>query len=187
MSGSAIAPVVAGLAIGIAFIVLFAMSFPPSSSSSNNFEPRISKEKAVEIAVHDLTTRYIENPPVIKIYAIIDKQSQEAAYPTVETFLKEENNTLVMAHAAANGSAFYFIDANTLSLEECHVPYCPLGEPGMSALKGRFAWIVELATQCDEYPNYGADITYAIDAKTGQILWRHNSSADEPEHLHVCS
>lgn len=183
MGNSAIAPVIAGLAIGIAFIVLFAVSFP--SSSSNNFELRISKEKAVEIAVHDLTTRYIENPPVIKIYALIDKQSQVAAYPTIETFLKE-NYTLVMVHTAINGT-FYFVDANTLSLEECHVPYCPLGEPGMGALKGRFAWIVELATQCDEYPNYGADITYAIDVKTGQILWRHNSSPDEPERALVCS
>ena len=32
------------------------------------------------------------------------------------------------------------------------------------AVKGRFAWIVDLATQCQNFPNYGADVIYAIDA-----------------------
>lgn len=49
----------------------------------------------MEIAVQDLTTKYIKNPPAIKIYAIVGNQS--AAYPTVDTFLKEENYTLTMA------------------------------------------------------------------------------------------
>ncbi|MGI0038185.1 MAG: hypothetical protein ACREAO_00070 [Nitrososphaera sp.] len=175
------APVIAGLAVGVGFIVLFSALFP----SASNLELRISQEKAVEIAVRDLTTRYIENSPAIKIYAIVDKQRQEAAYPTVETFLKG-NYTLVMAHTAASGT-FYFVDANTGSFEECHIPYCPFREQGMDALKGRFAWIVDLVTQCDNYPNYKAGIIYAIDAKTGQILWRHNSSPDEPKRPFVCS
>lgn len=169
-------PVVAGLAIGIGFIVLISIVFP----SSLNFELRISKEKAVDIAVRDLETKYIRNPPVIKIYAIVD--SQTAAYPTVDTFLKE-NYTLVMAHTAANGT-FYFVNSTTLSLEECHIPYCPFREQGMEALKGRFAWIVDLATQCDNYPNYGADIIYAIDAKTGQIIWRGGDP--QPERPFTC-
>ena len=75
------APVIAGLAVGVGFIVLFSALFP----SALNLELRISQEKAVEIAVRDLTTRYIENPPAIKIYAIVEKQRQEAAYPTIET------------------------------------------------------------------------------------------------------
>ncbi|MGI0012910.1 MAG: cupredoxin domain-containing protein [Nitrososphaera sp.] len=150
-----------------------------------SLDPRISKEEAVEIAVQDLTTRYIKNPPLIKIYAIVDEQSQGAAYPTIETFLKE-NYTLVMAHTAANGT-FYFVDANAGTLEECHIPYCPLPEQGMEALKGRFAWMVDLVTQCDNYPNYGADIIYGIDAKTGQIVWHHNSSQYEPQQPFVCS
>jgi hypothetical protein len=175
-----VVPVMVGLAVGIGLIITFSTLFSPSP----NYEPKISKEQALEIAVHDLTTRYIENPPVIKIYAIVDRQAQEAAYPSIETFLKE-NYTLVMAHTAANGT-FYFIDSSTLSLEECHIPYCPFGEQGMDALKGRLAWVVDLTTQCDEYPNYGANIMYAIDAKTGQILWRHNSSPEEPSQPFVC-
>jgi hypothetical protein len=177
------APVLAGLAIGIGFITLFSALFP----SSFNLQAGISQEKAVEIAVHDLTTKYIINPPAIKIYAIVDKQRQEAANPTVETFLKG-NYTLVMAHTAVNGT-FYFVDARTRALEECHVPYCTFREEGMEALEGRFAWIVELVTQCENYPHNGADIIYAIDTKTGQILWRHFSSPEQQEQQEpfVCS
>ncbi|MGH9993117.1 MAG: hypothetical protein ACREBU_04980 [Nitrososphaera sp.] len=178
---SAIAAVIAGLAAGIGLIITFSTLF----STSPSLEPKISKEQAVEIAVNDLTTRYIKNPPLIKIYAIVNVQSQEAAYPTVETFLKE-NYTLVMAHTAVNGN-FYFAYANTVTLEECHIPYCPLPEQGMEALKGRLAWIVDLATQCENYPNYEADIIYAIDTKTGQIVWHQNSSQYEPQQPFVCS
>lgn len=171
----------AGLAAGIGLIIAFSALFSPSVSP----EPKVSKEQAVEIAVQDLTTRYIKNPPLIKIYAIVNEQSQGAAYPTVETFLKE-NYTLVMAHAAANGT-FYFVDANTGTLEECHNPYCPLPGQGMEAIKGRLAWIVDLATQCDDYPNNGVDIIYAIDTKTGHIIWDHLSSPFEPEQPFACS
>jgi hypothetical protein len=164
-------PVLAGLAVGIGLVVLFAALFPQSPS----LELRISREKVVEIAVHDLTARYIKNPPVIKIYAVVDDQT--AAYPTVENFLKE-NYTLVMAHTAANGT-FYFVDAKTLSLEECKIPYCSFREQGMEALKGRFAWIVDLVTQCGNYPYYKTAIMYAIDTKTGQILWRHFSTPEQ--------
>jgi hypothetical protein len=121
-------PVLVGLAIGIGFIILFSTVF----SVPTSFGREISKEKAVGIAVDDLTTKYIKNPPVIKIYAIVGNQT--AAYPTVDTFLKEENYTLTMAYTAASGT-FYFVDAGTLSLEECHVPYCPIPEQGMKALK----------------------------------------------------
>ena len=178
------APVLAGLAIGIGFIILFSALFP----SSSNFPLRISQEKAVEIAVHDLTTKYIINPPVIKIYAVVaDMQSQGAVYPAVGTFL-QGNYTLPMAHKAVNGT-LYFVDARTRTLEECHIPYCTFREEGMEALKGRFAWIVELVTQCENYPHHGADIIYAIDTKTGQILWRHFSSPEQQEQQEpfVCS
>lgn len=120
------APVLAGLAIGIGFIMLFSALFP---SSSSNFQLRISQEKAVEIAVHDLTTKYIINPPVIKIYAVADMQSQGAIYPAVGTFL-EGNYTLPMAHKAVN-ETFYFVDARTRTLEECQIPYCTFREEGM--------------------------------------------------------
>lgn|GEM_PF-5116732 len=171
----------AGLAAGIGLIIALSTLFSPSV----NLEIRISKEQAVEIAVEDLTTRYIKNPPLIKIYAIINEQSQEAAYPTIETFLRE-NYTLVMAHTSANG-IFYFVDANAGTLEKCSPPYCPLPVQGMKAIKGRFVWLVDLATQCDNYPNNGVDIIYAIDTKTGQIIWRHNSSLSEPGQPFVCS
>jgi hypothetical protein len=176
------APVLAGLAVGVGFIVLLSVVF----SSPYFSEPKITREKAVEIAVHDLTTKYVKNPPVIKIYAIVDRLSQTAAYPTIDAFLKEENYTLVMAYANTNGT-FYFVDPTTLTFEECRIPYCPLTEQGMKALEGRFAWIVDLATRCEDYPNYGADIIYAIDAKTGQIIWHHNSSQHEPQQPFVCS
>ena len=180
----ATAPVLAGLAIGAGFIVLFSMLFP----FSQIFELRITRDEAVEIAVHDLTSKYVKNPPVIKIYAIVDKQAQEAAYPTVETFLSNENYTLVMAHTAVNRT-YYFVDANTGSMEECQLPYCTSREQGMNALKGRFAWMVDLVTQCDNYPHHKTAMIYAIDGKTGQILWRHYGTPEQQEQREpfVCS
>lgn len=179
------APVIAGLAVGIGFIVLVSMTFASIQA------PEISKEKAVEIGVHDLTTNYIANPPLIKIYAVENvPEPQGAVYPTVEKLLEDSDRYVIaMAHTSAINGTYYFVNPETRSLQECRIPYCTFREEGMNALKGRFAWIVELVTQCDEYPHQGADIKYAIDTKTGQILWRHFASPEQREQQEpfVCS
>lgn len=173
-----------GLIVGMGFVALVSMAFSVS-------EPEISKEKAVEIAVNDMTTNYIKNPPAIKIYAVEDvEEPLGAVYPTIETFLEEgENYIIPMAHTSAVDRAYYFVNPETRSLEECQIPYCTFREEGMNALTGRYAWIVDLVTQCKEYPHHGADIKYAVDAKTGQILWRHFASPEQQEQQEpfVCS
>jgi hypothetical protein len=162
--------------------MLFSAIFP----SSSNFQLRISQEKAVEIAVRDLTTKYIINPPVIKIYAIEDVEKPQAAvYPTVETFLKG-GYIIPMAPTSAVNGTYYSVDPRTRLLEECHIPFCGLPEEGVQALKGRIAWKVELITQCQEYPHHGANVIYAIDTKIGQIIWSHSSYPEQQEPF-VCS
>ena len=94
----ATAPVLAGLAIGVGFLVQFSILFPPSTS----LEPKISKEKAIETAVHDLMTNYIRNPAGIKIHAVIGDQN--GAYLSVDSFLKEQNLNLVRVHSEPNGT-----------------------------------------------------------------------------------
>ena len=173
----ATAPVLAGLAIGVGFIVLFSILFPPSHS----LEPKISKEKAVETAVHDLTTNYIRNPVGIKIYAVIGDQN--GAYLPVDSFLKERNLNLVRVHSEPNGT-FFFIDPKTDSLEECTIPYCPLPEEGMKTVEGRFAWIVDLVSRCENFPNNTIGVIYAIDAATGEIIFHYGSL--QPEQVYVC-
>lgn len=172
---------ISGLAAGIGLIITFSVLFSPSHIPAS----KISKEQAVEIAVRDLTMNYIKNPPLIKIYAIGNEQAQGAVYLPVETFLVG-NYTLVMAHTTASG-VFYFVDANTGTLEKCNTLYCPLPEQGMEAIKDRLAWIVDLATRCDNYPNNGADVIYAIDSTAGRIIWHHNSSPYEPGQPFICS
>ena len=43
------------------------------------------------------------------------------------------------------------------------------------------------STQCDDYPNNRVNIIYAIDPKTGHIIWDHDSSPYEPEEPFACS
>lgn len=171
------APTLVGLAIGVGFVVLFSAIFTPSHRS----EP-ISKEKAVETAVSDLTTKYIRNPVGIKIYAIVGNQT--AAYLTVDSFLKERNINLVRVHSEPNGT-FYSIDPRTDSLEECHLPYCPLPEEGMRIVGGRIAWIVDLVAKCENFTNNTTGVIYAIDAESGKIIFYYGSP--QPEKAYVCS
>jgi hypothetical protein len=170
-------PVIAGFAIGIGFVVLVSMAFP-----SLSLEPEISKEIATEIGVKDMTTNYITNPPLIKIYVLIKGQIAAANIP-VDDFLRDGGNnyTIPMAHTSAVDRTFYHVNPETRSLLECDIPYCHFREDGMEALTGRYAWIVDIVTQCEEYPHYGADIKYAIDTKTGQILWRNFASPEQQE------
>ncbi len=175
---SNIAPVLAGLVIGLGFIMLF-------SSAINSLhlpKVKISEEQAVGIAIQDLTTEYIKNPVGIKIYTIIEHGNAE--YIPVEEFPKEGNWPLVLVYSHPAGT-FYLVDARTYAVEECHIPYCPLPEQGMQAIEGRLGWIVDLVARCENFPQNTTVVIYTIDAETGEIIFHYGDP--QPEQTFVCS
>lgn len=178
MSDNVVAPVVAGLAMGVGFIVLFSFTFNSVSLPA----VKISEEQAVKIGVQDLTAKYIRNPEAIKIYALVD--DHDGAYVPIDSLGKEGNLTHTLVYSEPDGT-FHLVNVETHSTVECQVPYCPLPEQGMKSMGGRLAWIVDLISRCENFPSNTTVVIYAIDAETGEIIWHYGGP--QLEQAYVCS
>lgn len=172
-------PIIAGLAVGIAIIILFSLTFKTASVPTS---PTLPQKQAIDIAAQDLTTKYIKNPENIKIYTIIGHG--DAAYIPAENFTKQNWILHPLVYVSTDG-AFYIINATTHVATKCHSPYCPLPEKAMKTIEGRLAWVVDLASACKNYPEHATYLQYAIDAENGEILWRGGDPL--PAQAHICS
>lgn len=173
----------AGLGAGIAFILIFAVVFGVADASPRAVptQPEITQQQAIDTAIQDLTTKFIKNPVDIKIYTIVGHQ--EAQYLSIQNFTKGNWTLQPLFYVHSNGS-FYLINATTHATTRCHLPYCPLPVHAMKVIEGRLAWIVDLASACDNFPNNTTNLTYAVDARNGSIIWRGGNL--EPKQAAVC-
>src|SRR5581483_2477326 len=156
-----VAPVIAGLAVGIALIVIFITINANSNYKIVPTQYKISQEQAIETATHDLTTKYIKNPENIKVYTIVG--NQDAEYIPVQNLSKRNWALQPLIFAHPNGT-IYLVNATTGDIQQCHDPYCPLPNQAIKTIEGRLGWIVELVARCGNYPNNGYDVMYVIDA-----------------------
>lgn len=178
--GLAIAAV-AGLAVGIAFILIFSTISYISNYRAVPTQSKITQEQAIDIAVHDATTKYLNNSKTIKVLTI--DRHQGGLYIPVQNFAKEGNLVLPLLYVHPNGT-YYEIDATTHEITKCYIPYCPLPEQDMKTIQGRLGWMVELVSRCDNFPIKGYDVVYVIDSLNGEIIW--HGGIDIPKQLESC-
>lgn len=154
----------------------------PEDWLTSDFVPKMTQQQAIVVAARDLTTKYIKNPVDIKIYTIVGHG--DALYVPIENLTSNGNSTLQLTYVHPDGT-FYVINATTHSIEKCQAPYCPLPDKAKDATKGRLAWMVDLVSQCRDFPHNTTAVIYAIDAKTGEIIWRGGGSP-QPAQAYAC-
>lgn len=185
MTRELIAPVLAGLAAGIAFIIVLSVTIISTPTNQKQFpvvatnnttitQPKITQKQAIDIAIHDISTNYIRNPDYIRNFNITDHHSN---YVDLQRFIKS-NWTLTLIYLDVNGTV-YGINPITHKMSKCPSIDCiQPREEVRKIIEGRLEWIVDSHFGCIQPPpitSYSA--FYVIDANNGKIIWRGSNQA----------
>lgn len=150
-------PVVAGLAVGIGFILLFAVLKIPEETAAIPTVPKFTEPQAAQIVIEDIQ-KYTPNTTRNDIYVF----SGGKGYVALDRFLEEGKHLPLFYYHPFTGTRFFINGTDNSIISVCPKEMCH----SKPELIGRLVYVFDM--DCGEGCGVGA---YYIDAIKGEVAY----------------